>query len=251
MIDVTNKTIGELALETPNAIPVMERWQIDYCCRGGRPVAEACSDAGITVSELLEAIGDARTEGAMEWDGRSLADLQQFIVSTHHLYTRQSLDTVAILADKVARRHGPGHPEVLEVHALSNAMTQDLIPHMMKEEQVLFPYIEQLESAAGTGDSPASCFGTVQNPIRAMMNEHEAVGEILVKLRAATKDYTLPEDACLSFRALYERLADLEQDLHRHIHLENNLLFPRAVQLEETGSSQPVVEKTHDSCSCA
>jgi regulator of cell morphogenesis and NO signaling len=123
---------------------------------------------------------------------------------------------------------------------------------MLKEEQVLFPYIDNLEAAAQSGSpAPVPFFGTVKNPIRMMMMEHEAVGDLLVLLRGVTSDYKLPDDACLSYRALYERLAELEDDLHRHIHVENNLLFPRASQLEERAGSSPAfgASGVHN-CSC-
>lgn len=227
-IDIETKTIGELALEAPYAIAVMEKWQIDYCCRGHQSVAEACRNAGVTPVELLTAIGDPRERQSPDWATKPLADLQAYILNVHHTYTRQALETVALLSEKVANRHGGNHPQVLTVRRLFEDLSNDLMPHMMKEEQVLFPYVEELES----GGDPSSCFGTIANPIRQMLLEHEAAGELLVKLRTTTNGYDLPPDACLSFRALYERLSDLERDLHQHIHLENNVLFPRALRLE-------------------
>jgi regulator of cell morphogenesis and NO signaling len=230
-IDINTKTIGELALELPNAISVMERWQIDYCCHGKRSIADACRAAGITAGELLTALGQRRDPVASDWLTAPLSELQAYIIETHHLYTRDAIETIALLADKVARRHGPGHPEVLEVQQLVGALANDLIPHMMKEERILFPYVEGLENGGAEG----SCFGTIANPLRQMMMEHESVGDLLIKLRRATAHYRLPDDACLSFRALYERLEDLERDLHQHIHLENNIHFPRALELERAG----------------
>jgi regulator of cell morphogenesis and NO signaling len=221
-----DKTIGQLALERPHAIAVLERWKIDYCCRGNRSVAEACDEAGISIGELMAAIG---TDKVATNDWGTLTELQRHIVATHHAYTRQACETLDLLSRKVAGRHGDRHAEVLEVRQLTAELIGDLLPHMMKEEQILFPYVEGLENG-GTGDS---CFGTVANPVRVMMMEHERVGELLVALRAATSEYKLPDDACLSFRALYETLAGLERDLHEHIHLENNVLFPRALRLEE------------------
>lgn len=231
-IDFATKTIGELALESPYAITVMEKWQIDYCCRGHRSIEEACRNAGVTPTELLAAIGDPRSEQALDWKSRSLTELQTYIVNVHHVYTRQALETITLLADKVANRHGGNHEEVLAVHRLFNELQDELTPHMLKEEQVLFPYVEQLEIVSDAHARPQSCFGTIQNPIRVMLMEHETAGEKLVQLRGVTNGYALPKDACLSFRALYERLEELEGDLHRHIHLENNVLFPRALQLE-------------------
>ena len=223
------KTIGQLAIEEPKAIAVLEKLGIDYCCHGGRSVDETCSEAGISVEELLQAIGGAAGEAsARDWSRASLRELQAYIVKTHHVFTRNMLATLTQLSAKVAARHGEHHPNVLRVQALVGQLANDLLPHMMKEEQVLFPYIEALEA----GEEYASCFGSVRNPIRMMMMEHDAAADLLVELRKATSDYSLPGDACISFRALYERLHDLEQDLHRHIHLENNVLFPRAIALE-------------------
>ncbi len=229
-MDTNTKSIGELALEVPHAIAVLEKWRIDYCCHGQRSVAEACKDAGVTAEELLREIGTTPvTDDGRDWSSESLIALQDYIIDTHHVFTRQAMETITVLADKVAMRHGPSHPEVNRVHEIVTALVNDLGPHMMKEEMVLFPYVAALER----GEQPANCFGTVRNPVRMMMIEHDAVGGLLRDLREATNDYRLPDDACLSFRALYERLAELEQDLHKHIHLENNVHFPRAVELED------------------
>ena len=229
-MDINGKTIGEIAVTVPSAIRAFEHWKIDYCCHGNRSIPEACASAGVTVAELLEAIGDPRsTDDTRDWSSESLTTLQRFIVDTHHVYTRETLETVRQLADKVAMRHGANHPEMESVRGLVDQLYDDLFPHMMKEENVLFPFIEQLES---NPDGPPPFFGTVNNPIRMMMMEHEAAADILAALQITTNHYELPPDACISFRALYEQLSALEADLHRHIHLENNILFPRAAALE-------------------
>jgi regulator of cell morphogenesis and NO signaling len=238
MMDLTNKSIGQLAVEMPHIIGTLERWKIDYCCHGSRSIQDALADSGLPVEELMKAIGTDRSDRGVDWSRTSLQALLRFILDTHHVYTRQALDTVWQLAHKVAARHGQNHGEVLHVRDLVVELTNDLMPHMMKEEQVLFPYVIELEAAVTTGDPvPQSCFGTVANPIQMMLREHDRAGELLLALRHATVDYALPEDACLSFRALYEQLQQLEEDLHRHIHLENNVLFPRALELERTASS--------------
>lgn len=253
-INPTMKTVGELALEVPNAINVLEKWKIDYCCHGSRSIAEACATAGVDVSQLLDEIGPSRGAAAGdEWSSATLGSLVQHVVNTHHTFTRDILGTVTLLSDKVAARHGSNHPEVLKVNEIVSVIYADLIPHMLKEEQVLFPYIESMERAAAAGDEPpVPFFGTVQRPIQMMMMEHETVGELLVQIRQVTNDYALPGDACLSFRALYERLIDLENDLHVHIHLENNLLFPRAAAME--GSVRPVAAslagEANGKCGC-
>jgi len=229
-MDINGKTIGELAVSIPNAIRVFERHKIDYCCHGNRSIGEACATAGVTVSEVLDEIASTRdTDETRDWSKEPLTAMQTFIIDTHHVYTRETLETVRLLADKVASRHGSNHPETETVRTLVEQLYNDLFPHMMKEEQVLFPYITQLET---NPDGPPPFFGSVERPIRMMMMEHEAAAEVLVALRFATGEYKLPNDACISFRALYEQLAALEHDLHRHIHLENNVLFPRAAELE-------------------
>lgn len=251
-IDVTTKTIGELALEMPGAIAVLEKRQIDYCCRGHRSIEDACRAAGVPLDELMAEIGEKRSID-QSVQQKSLTELQHYIVDTHHNFTRQAMETIRLLADKVAHRHGPNHPEVIELQALTVKMYDDLIPHMLKEEQILFPYIQALETAAMTGGAaPVPFFGTVKNPIRMMLAEHETVGELLVEARTVTKNYQLPQDACLSFRALYERLTEIEEDLHRHIHLENNLLFPRAAELEESrGSKTSFGASGEHNCACS
>ena len=231
-IDVETKTIGELALEVPYAIAIMERWQIDYCCRGHQSVAEACRNAGVTPIELLTAIGDPGAKQSSDWQTRSLTELQTYIQSVHHTYTRQAIETISLLSEKVANRHGGNHGEVLAVRRLFAELSDELTPHLMKEEQILFPYVEELESLSASDPRPHSCFGTIANPIRVMLMEHESAGEKLVQLRGVTNAYALPQDACLSFRALYGQLRALETDLHQHIHLETTVLFPRALRLE-------------------
>lgn len=158
-----------------------------------------------------------------------LSELQRYIVATHHAFTRQASETISVLAARVSDQHAARHPEVIRVRTLVTRMFAELVPHMLKEEEILFPYIECLE----TGRPGAACFGTVRNPIRAMLTEHDSAVDMLAELRRLTSDYTLPDDACLNFRALYETLQALEADLVAHIDLENEHVFPRAIALEE------------------
>ena len=148
--------------------------------------------------------------------------------SSHHAYLRAELPRLEALLQKVLRAHGENHPELQEVSARFEELAADLIPHLMKEEQILFPFIRQLEAGA----SGSACFGTVQSPIRVMEAEHEAVGGMLADLRAFTQGYTVPADGCASFQALCDGLRNLEADTHLHIYLENQLLHPRAVAME-------------------
>lgn len=225
--------IGDLVLTAPAAMRVFESLNIDYCCGGHRSLADACAQAGQDlqdVLETLEALPAAGTdaEGPRKWQDAPLDQLVDHIESTHHVFTRSELGRVAPLMEKVLHVHGDRHPELDRIAELFGALAAELMPHLEKEEQVLFPFIRGLVSGV---DGPRPC-GSVQNPIRAMVNEHEAAGEVLHELRELTGDFTPPEDGCGSFRSLYMGLAALEADLHQHIYLENHLLFPRAIELE-------------------
>ncbi len=172
-------------------------------------------------------------------DAASLSELVRFILETHHVFTREAVASLPPLAMKVRGRHGETHPETGTVESLVHRLAEDLAPHMRKEEQVLFPYIVALEEAAlRGGPQPSSCFGSARNPVRMMMAEHDVVVDILAELRAVTSGYALPADACDSFRALYAGLQELENDLQRHIQLENDVLFPGAIRLEEGGVTE-------------
>jgi regulator of cell morphogenesis and NO signaling len=237
----------------PEAIAVLERLGIDYCCHGEQPVQAACSAVGITADELVQLIGSAEKPPAVRaWETEPAGALIAYIVDTHHAYTRQALQTLQKLAEKVRHAHGENHPELLVVERLVAELTADLVPHMLKEEQVLFPFVEKLEQAlAAEREAPVPFFGTVQNPIRMMMLEHETAGEKLLELRSLTMDYALPEEACTSYKALFARLIEIEADLHRHIHLENNILFPRALELETRSQKNELVGAIGEHhCSC-
>ena len=223
-------TIAELAITMPRAIPVLQRLRIDYCCSGSQTIEQACTTAGITPEKLIALVDAEPASGAARnWDDTTCTEIIRFVVDTHHAYTRQSVETLQWMSAKVANRHGEGHPELLTLARLVGQLCDDLLPHMMKEEQILFPYVEQLEA----GDSAQPFFGTARNPIHMMMLEHETVGDLLKEMRSLTKDYLLPEGACTTFTAYFNLLQEFETDLHNHIHLENNILFPRSIALEE------------------
>jgi len=244
--ELTETTIGQLAVEMPIAIRVFEAWKIDYCCGGKTPLPEALRAAGKSVDAFMEELARLSTAPAagFDWQSQTLTTMARKITATYHGYTREELQTIDPLATKVLSVHGERRPELAAVLSLVRELAGDMIPHMLKEEQVLFPYVDQMEeAAAGHRAAVTPFFGTVKNPIRMMMLEHDRVGELLVKLREVTEDYTPPSSACFSYRELYRRLAELEARTHEHIHVENNLYFPRAVELEErAGSPNPAVE---------
>lgn len=236
-IDFTERTVGDLAAEMPLSIRVFEAWKIDYCCGGRTALADACAAAGKSVAAFvaeLEALATVPDIASRDWSADTLIAMAARIVATYHVYTREELQTIAPIAEKVLSVHGERRPELAEVVALLGELTADLLPHMLKEEQVLFPYVDQLEEAAeGRRAVPTPFFGTVKNPVRMMMIEHDRVGELLARLRAVSDDYTAPESACFSYRELYRRMAELELRTHEHIHVENNVYFPGAVALED------------------
>jgi regulator of cell morphogenesis and NO signaling len=233
------KSVRELALENPNATRVFEEFGIDYCCGGKRSLEDACSAANLQVDEVLKslqsAVASANTRnGEPNWSTGPLSDLIERIKSKHHKYTREEITRLRPLFEKVCAAHGERHGELLEARKKFAALAQELSTHMMKEEMVLFPYIERMEEARIEGGPilPAP-FGTVRNPVAMMVHEHDSAGELLRSLRTLTNDYESPRDACLSYRTLYSALAEFERDLHEHIHLENNVLFPRAIEMEQ------------------
>jgi regulator of cell morphogenesis and NO signaling len=231
------QTVGELAAQYPDATREFEKLGIDYCCGGSRTLGEACADAKITVEQALarlqQGLSASSTQDQRNWQAASLADLIAHINGTHHVFVRSECPRIENLAAKVVSVHGKNHPELLEVQSIFSDLAGELSVHLIKEEQILCPYVLRLEEAAFAGaPAPPAMFGTVVNPVRMMMTEHDGAGDALRKLRAVTSDYEVPADACISYKTLYEALKGFEADLHQHIHLENNILFPRAVAQE-------------------
>ncbi|HUY80607.1 MAG TPA: iron-sulfur cluster repair di-iron protein [Acidobacteriaceae bacterium] len=232
-------TVREIALEQPASIRVFEKFGIDYCCGGRRPLAAACEERSLDVDAVLAAIESAtNTESAAEpeWVTAPLGEICKHIVEKHHAYVRNEVPRLRFLAQKVVTRHGPTHAELGEIQQTVEAVCADLLQHMDKEEMILFPYITNLEqNRKSCGPGSLECLGTVRNPIRVMMAEHDAAGAALARMRTLSGEFTAPEGACPTYRGFYQALEEFEQDLHRHVHLENNVLFPRTIELEESG----------------
>lgn len=226
--------VGDIASRFPATIKVFQKLGVDFCCGGRRPLAEVCGEGGPGFEALrasLEAAIAGTLDETMSLRDMPLAELTRHIVERYHTWIREELARVTPMMDKVLRVHGERHPE-LEVVALTfGELKADLMPHLMKEEQVLFPFLNRMASLAD-GEPLVVPFGTVENPIRMMEIEHEAVGGLLALMRQLTNGYTAPEGACNTFRGLYHAFADIERDTHEHIHVENNILHPRAIALE-------------------
>jgi len=214
-------TVGAIAVDHPLATRVFARHNIDFCCGGGKPLAEVCTVLGLDTEMVLEQIKQelaSSDEGERRWDEASLEDLIDHILATYHRPLDEELPRLEAMARKVNNVHGEKDPERLgELLSVFVALKTELVDHMMKEEQILFPMIRQGRGAMADG------------PVSVMMHEHESAGRALLRLRELTDDYQPPEGACTTWRALWHGLAALETAMHEHIHLENNILFPRAL----------------------
>ena len=232
-----NATVAEIAVQHPTSVRIFERFGIDYCCGGRKPLQQACNELQLSLEQVLEKLNEANgelVEGTPDWQSASLAKLIQHIVRKHHTFVRRELPRLNALSEKVQTRHGQTHPELERIREIVKQLGEELLSHMTKEELILFPYIARLEHEGGLGRSGVACaFGTVANPIGVMTAEHDSAGTLIYEIRQLSSDYTLPEGACPTYRALFSALQEFEQDLHQHVHLENNILFPRALHLEE------------------
>jgi regulator of cell morphogenesis and NO signaling len=233
MTTTGNETIREMAAGSLAAVRVFEKFGIDYCCGGRRPLDDACRSLGLDAVQVRTEL-DAALAGTpasdRDWNQAPLADLVAHIVTTHHAYLQRELPAISTRLEKVYRvyneRYGPtltGLPEVYE------ALRSELESHLQKEEQILFPAIINRERG---GAQAPTCFGSVANPIRMMEHEHDNAGAALAEIRRITADFAVPDYACVTYKALMSGLDELERDLHMHIHLENNVLFPRAIAAE-------------------
>ncbi len=233
------KTVRDLAVENAAATKIFEKLGIDYCCGGNQSLDEACRAANLPLHQVLDSLEIAKQTTRLEqkpndWQREPLADLIAHINGTHHKYTREEIARLGPLFVKVCSVHGQNHPELAEIRAIFAGLAQELAMHMMKEEMVLFPYILRMEESVIQKEPilPPP-FGSVQNPVSMMEHEHDSAGAALRAMRQASSGYSAPPDACISYRTLYKALAEFEADLHQHIHLENNILFPRAIAMEQ------------------
>ena len=223
--------VREIVLETPSAIPLLEKLGIDYCCGGARSLAAACDEKGLEVAAVLEELAGLQREPAPaqeSWRTAPLPDLIRYVVEHHHAFAREQMEMILPLAERVAKRHGAKYPDLPVIAERLSALDTELAHHFACEENILFPAILRLDA----GHSPLfpPVFGNLRQPIERMLRDHDLTGEELRTLRAMTDDLQPPEEACFSWRALYGAISELESDLHQHIHLENNILFPRALQ---------------------
>ena len=232
-----NEIIGELVAKDYRTASVFKKYGIDFCCQGNRNIMEACDKKKIdskAVLNDLDAIIQGQEESSLDYASWPLDLLADYIEKKHHRYVQQKTVEILPYLDKICRVHGERHPELFEIKEHFNATAGELAMHMKKEELILFPFVRKLAQAKDLGSRVDSApFGTVQNPIEAMMQEHSNEGERFRKIEVLSNNYTPPQDACNTYAVAIALLKEFEQDLHLHIHLENNILFPKAIELEK------------------
>ena len=236
-MNITGETkVKEIAAANPRATRILEQAGVDYCCGGNKSLHDACAHVGVSEEEIMERLRENKADvepADKNWASAPLGDLTQHIREKHHRYVREAVQRVPALLTRVKTKHGNNHPEIAEIEDLFLKIGREMIMHMQTEEQILFPYIEALERAVnGEAVLEPPFFQTVRNPVQAMMEEHDAAAALVNQIHAASSAYTPPANACASYQALYRDLQEFEADLHEHVHLENNILFPRAVEME-------------------
>ncbi|WP_147678267.1 iron-sulfur cluster repair di-iron protein [Algibacter pacificus] len=233
----TQKHIGQFVAEDFRTAAVFSKYKIDFCCNGNRSIEEACQKKGIDRNRLLdelEAVLNTSTGQSIDYKSWPLDLLAEYIEKTHHRYVEEKIPVLRQFLDKLCRVHGEHHPELFKINELFTASAGELSAHLKKEELILFPFIKKMVKATlENGAVQAPHFGTVENPIAMMMEEHDTEGERFRQIAELTDNYTPPADACNTYRVTYAMLDEFEKDLHLHIHLENNILFPKAVKLEK------------------
>ncbi|HEY8055524.1 MAG TPA: iron-sulfur cluster repair di-iron protein [Terriglobales bacterium] len=240
MIDA-ERTVGELAVGAPGAARVFERAGIDFCCGGKKPLREACREQGVDLEEILASLRASEEERApapdAHWQREPLPALIAHIVERHHQYVRRETPHIETWLEKCIAAHGSRHPELMRIRHTFMAMAGEMAQHMAKEELILFPAISRM--AAGRTD-PSGGVASLTQPVRMMLVEHDHAGRDLAEIRKLGGDFMPPPDACNTYRTLYQALGQFEADMKQHVHLENNILFPRALATEaEAGHGQP------------
>jgi regulator of cell morphogenesis and NO signaling len=242
METLEKRTIGEFVAQDFRTAAIFSKYGIDFCCKGNRTIEEVCDKKDIDANDLLEqldAVLATKNDSGIDFKSWPMDLLIDYIEKTHHRYVEEKIPVLLQFLNKLCSVHGNMHPELFEINELFKGCAGELTQHMKKEELMLFPFIKKMVKASIFNEAiQESPFGTVKNPIAMMMNEHEAEGDRFVKIVELTNNYTPPADACNTYKVTFSMLEEFEQDLHKHIHLENNILFPKAIALEKTFSEE-------------
>lgn len=233
----SERRLADIVQDDARAAAVLEAYALDFCCAGKRTLDDACREHGVATDAVaadLTALGAPADDDRLPPDLADLDHLTRHIIDTHHRYVRDTIPIVSKWLDRLVERHGDRHAELRDVRTLFATLGADMTSHMAKEETLLFPAIDELarEQRVG-GHLPAGPFATILHPVRVMEGDHQQAGELLARLREVTHGYTVPTDGCATYRSCYAELARFEHDLHRHVHLENHVLFPNALAAEQ------------------
>lgn len=234
MTPITAQTLANIVTGNHFAVPVLEKYHLDFCCKGKRTLAEACTEKGLSLEMICEELDKSTTtsqQNKMPFTEMTAEQLISFILIHHHFYVKQSMPTILGHLEKVASKHGDRFPYMVEVLNLFKEINDDMTAHMMKEEMILFPRIKEVETLHQANQNNNLTAGYISAPIQVMELEHDHAGELLYRIRELTNTYSPPEDACTTFQVSLAELKEFEEDLHRHVHLENNLLFPLAEKM--------------------
>ena len=230
-------TIGEYVAKDFRSAAVFSKYGIDFCCKGNRTIEEACEKKNLDFNQIEKEVTqllETKSDGAIDFKSWPSDLLIDYIEKTHHRFVEEKSAVLLPFLDKLCKVHGHAHPELFEINELFIGCAGELAQHMKKEELILFPFIKKMENAIRTGQQiEQPHFGTVENPIGMMKDEHEAEGDRFVKIAELTNNYTPPADGCSTYKVTFAMLQEFEQDLHKHIHLENNILFPSALAMQD------------------
>jgi len=236
MKDYKTMTVAEIVTDKIEAGDIFKKYDIDFCCGGDVKLSAVCEEKNISIDEVVAEIEKSSSTvfSTHDYDAWDLDFLADFVINTHHKFVEKESPILLQYSEKVAQVHGSSHPEVIRINELAHALVDELLGHMQKEEMILFPNIKAIAVAKKNGTMyQVPPFGSLQNPINVMEAEHDSAGDIIKEIKTLTNDFTPPEDACNTFIALYAKLEAYQNDLFQHIHIENNILFPKAVELEK------------------
>ncbi len=234
MINIKEQTLATIVTNNHFTVPVLEKYHLDFCCKGKRTLADACIEKGLpleTITEELEKSSSALQSNKMPFMEMTAEQLISYILIHHHFYVKQFMPTILGHLEKVATKHGDRFPYMVEVFVLFKEIYEEMTAHMHKEEMILFPRIKEVAAMQDAHQHSTLSEGYLTAPIEVMEHEHDQAGEILYKIRKLTNNYTPPAEACTTFQVSLAELKEFEEDLHRHVHLENNILFPLAEKM--------------------
>ena len=235
MNDIAEQTLASIVTHNHQVVPVLERYNLDFCCKGKRTLAQACAEKGLkieSITEELRSLSGITGKQQMPFIEMDAVQLISYIIIHHHFYVKQSMPTIIAHINKVATKHGDHYPYMRDVYDMFVIIMREMTLHMEKEETILFPRIKEVESLYKSGRASEILPGSIQTLVNEMEADHEEAGDIMYQVRTATNNYTPPQDACTTFKITLAELKEFEEDLHKHVHIENNILFPKAIQYE-------------------